>query len=317
MPTIVTLGEAMVVFTSEDCIPLQYSTFFRKGLGGAEANFAVGVRRLGFDVGWISRIGDDPFGDFIIKNLKSEGVDTSRVKIDKNHPTGIYFKERRNSLITNAYYYRKGSAASFMTPDDLDENYISSAKILHITGITPALSNTCRATVYKAIEIAKAYNIMISFDPNIRLKLWKKDEYRKVLLDIARYANIILSGLEEGKLLFGIKEPEKVGKKFLDIGANIVVLKLGSEGAMIVTADRTIYQPSPKVIEVDSIGAGDGFDAGFIVGLLQGWQLEECLKLGNEVGAIVASTKGDMEGLPTMEELEAFRRKITNMGDMR
>ncbi|MDK2823704.1 MAG: 2-dehydro-3-deoxygluconokinase [Clostridia bacterium] len=101
MPTVVTLGEAMVVFTSEEYIPLEYATSFKKGWGGAEANFAVGVRRLGVDVGWISRIGKDPFGNFIIKNLKSEGVDVSGVKIDEDHPTGIYFKEKRNSIIAN------------------------------------------------------------------------------------------------------------------------------------------------------------------------------------------------------------------------
>jgi len=313
MPTVVTLGEAMVVFTSEEYIPLEYATSFKKGLGGAEANFAIGVRRLGVDVGWISRIGKDPFGNFIIKNLKSEGVDVSGVKIDEDHPTGIYFKEKRNSIIANVYYYRKGSAASFMVPEDLDEGYIASAKILHITGITPALSDTCRATVYKAIEIAKSHNITISFDPNIRLKLWKDNEYKRVLLDIAQYADIVLPGLEEGKMLFGITEPESIAKKFLDMGAKIVALKLGNKGAMLVTQEQTIYQLSSKVKEVDPVGAGDGFDAGFIVGLLRGWELKECLRLANDVGAIVVSTKGDMEGLPTMEEVEIFRGNMVHI----
>lgn len=313
MPTVVTLGEAMVVFTSEEYIPLEYATSFKKGLGGAEANFAVGVRRLGWDVGWISRVGKDPFGNFIIKSLKSEGVDVSRVKIDEEHPTGIYFKEKRNSIITNVYYYRKNLAASFMTPEDLDEDYIASAKILHITGITHALSYTCRATVYKAIDIAKAHNIMVSFDPNIRLKLWEDVEYKEVLLDIAQYADIVLPGLEEGRMLFGILEPEAIAGRFLDMGAKIVALKLGDKGAMVVTQEQTIYQPSSKVNGVDPVGAGDGFDAGFIAGLLNGWELNECLRLANDVGAIVAATKGDMEGLPTIEEIEIFRTRMSDV----
>lgn len=310
MPEVVTLGEAMVVFNPDDYLPLDYVHSFTKGMAGAEANFSIGIVRLGHEAGWISRIGDDPFGRFILKSLKGEGVDVSKVKIDSEHPTGIYFKERKSARNINVYYYRKGSAASFMSPEDLDEGYISSAKLLHITGITPALSQTCRETVYRAIQIAKEKNVTVSFDPNIRLKLWNIQECRKTLLDIAKYADIVLPGRDEGGFLLDTDDPETIAKAFLDLGARVVAVKLGPEGAMAMTDNEVMYDSAPDVAVVDTIGAGDGFAAGFITGVLNGWDIKQCLRLANDVGSIVVSSSGDVEGLPTMEEVEIFRGNI-------
>lgn len=310
MPEVVTLGEAMVVFNPSDYLPLDYVHSFTKGMAGAEANFSIGIARLGHEAGWISRVGDDPFGRFILKSLRGEGVDISRVKVDGEHPTGVYFKEKKSARNINVYYYRKGSAASFMSPEDLDEEYIASAKLLHITGITPALSLSCRDTVYRAMQIAKKNGVMVSFDPNIRLKLWSIEECRKTLLDIAKYVDIVLPGQEEGKHLLDTDNPEEIARSFLSLGAKIVVVKLGPKGAMAMTDKETVYDSAPDVPVVDTVGAGDGFAAGFITGVLNGWDIKRCLRLANDVGSMVVASNGDVEGLPTMEEVEVFRGTI-------
>lgn len=145
----------------------------------------------------------------------------------------MLFKERYQRSNPNVYYYRKNSAASSLSPEDIDEEYIKQAKILHITGITPALSESCRRAVYRAIEIAKENKILVSFDPNIRLKLWTVDEARKILVDIASKADIVMPGLDEAELLLGLTNKDDVADFFLNKEAKIVAVKLGSEGCYI------------------------------------------------------------------------------------
>lgn len=171
MPEVVTLGETMVMMNPVTSGPLQYINQFTKQIGGAESNFAIGVVRLGHTAGWISKLGKDELGKYVLSFIRGEGVDTSRVKFTADAPTGLFFKERRKFGESKVYYYRKGSAASLMGPEDLDPEYISSAKYLHITGITPALSESCHLAVKEAIKIAKNHGVKVCFDPNIRLKL--------------------------------------------------------------------------------------------------------------------------------------------------
>ncbi|ADQ06244.1 PfkB domain protein [Caldicellulosiruptor hydrothermalis 108] len=307
MLDVVTIGEAMVVFNPTASGPLRYVNNFVKKVGGAEANFAIGIVRLGHKAGWISKLGNDEFGKCILSVIRGEGVDTSQVKFDPEAPTGIYFKEIREYGETKVYYYRRGSAASRLTPEDLDPDYIGSAKYLHVTGITPALSESCYLTIKEAIKIAKSRGVKISLDPNIRLKLWSKEQARRVIMELAEQADIVLPGITEGEILVGEKNPENIAKKFLDLGVSIVVVKLGEKGAYYATKDESGYVsgfPIEKV--VDPIGAGDGFAAGFIAGLLKNYSLKEAVKLANAVGAIATTVIGDFEGLPTMEEVEAF-----------
>lgn len=308
MPEVITLGETMVLLSPICSGSLQYVNYFQKQIGGAESNFAIGIVRLGHSAGWISRVGDDPFGRYMVSFIRGEGVDTSGVKVDSDAPTAVYFKEFHENREPKVYYYRAGSAASRMGPDDIEEDYIRDAKILHITGITPALSKSARDTVYKAIEMARGFDILISFDPNIRRKLWSNEECRDTLLDIASKSDIIMPGLDEARFLLGEGEPEDYCVKFLDMGIKTVAIKMGKDGCIV--ADRKIIQKVEgrtvaKV--VDPVGAGDGFDAGFITGILNGWNIIDSAKLANDVGAFVITVNGDVEGLPTMREIKEFR----------
>lgn len=304
---VITFGESMVLFNPESEGHLRYVNSFSKDLAGAESNVAIALSRLGHQSGWFSKLGDDEFGRYITMSIRGEGVDVSRVKLDSTRNTGLIFKERYLGDDPSVYYYRKNSAASSLCVDDLDEEYIKSAKIIHITGITPAISESAREMVFKAIDIAKENGVKISFDPNIRLKLWSIDEAKEVLLKIASKADIILPGVSEGEMLLGTNNPEEIADKFINLGCGIVAVKLGKNGCLIATKDEKIYvkgYPIEKVI--DSVGAGDGFAAGFLSGILRGVPLKECGELANGVGAMATLVKGDMEGYPLYSQLMEF-----------
>ncbi|MGY4111904.1 sugar kinase [Aeribacillus sp. SP014] len=313
---VVTFGETMVLFTSELMLPLEYNDRFYKQIGGAESNVAIGLRRLGHSVGWFSKLGNDPFGRYIHKFIRGEGVDTSRCIYTDEAPTGIFFKEKYSATNLKVYYYRKNSAASLLSPDDLDEDYIASAKILHLTGITPALSPTCRETVFKAIEIAKKNEVKIVFDPNIRLKLWDKEKAKSVLLEIAKEAEIILPGLDEGEILSGRKTPEEIADFFGK--EKTVIIKIGKKGAYYQSKNESGYVEGFPVSQiVDPVGAGDGFAAGVISGILRNESIYSAVKRGNAVGAMAVGMSGDVEGLPRSEELEEFIKGVISLQDVK
>ncbi|KXG44367.1 sugar kinase [Tepidibacillus decaturensis] len=302
---VVTFGETMVLFNPEQMLPLEYNHKFMKQIGGAESNVAIGLKRLGHSVGWFSKLGNDPFGRYIHKFVLGEGVDTSRCIFTDEAPTGLFFKEKRSATDIRVFYYRKNSAASLIRPEDLDEEYIASAKILHVTGITPALSSSSRDTVFKAIEIAKKRGVKIVFDPNLRLKLWSKEEAKEVLLTMAKEADVILPGLDEGELMTGKLTPEEIAEELSFGQAKTIVIKLGEKGAYYQSDTERGYVEGFKVSQiVDPVGAGDGFAAGVISGILQNELLENAVRRGNAVGAIVVGVNGDVEGLPTKDEVE-------------
>lgn len=304
---VVTFGETMVLFNPDNLGPLRYVNNFSKSIGGAESNVAIALTKLGHKVGWFSKLGNDAFGKYIQSVIRGEGVDVSRVTFDDDNKTGILFKERFQHANPNVYYYRRDSAASRITLDDLDLDYIKSAKILHLTGITPALSESARKAVFEAIKIAKENNIVVSFDPNIRLKLWKTDEAKKVILDIAKKADIILPGCDEGKIILGTEDPELIGEKFIELGCKIVVVKLGDKGCYVASENEKSYVEGYAVKRVeDTVGAGDGFAAGFLSGYLRNLPLKECAQYANGVGAMAILVKGDMEGFPDIDQLESF-----------
>lgn len=307
MPEVVTLGETMVCLNPLSQGPLRYVPLFQKSVAGAESNFAIGVARLGHSAGWISRVGDDEFGRCVVSFVRGEGVDTSRVKLDPTAPTGIYFKELVGAEDPKVYYYRQGSAASRLSPADLDEGYLASARYLHLTGITPALSESCLATVQAAQVMARGHGVSVVLDPNLRLKLWTIEEAREVIAGLLAGTDIFLPGLEEGQRLFGVGEAEEVADAALAGGARMVVVKLGVAGAYLATPETRVHVPGfPVSRVVDTIGAGDAFAAGFVAGLLKGLPAPEAVRVGNAAGARAVAVLGDVEGLPTWEELQAF-----------
>jgi len=308
MLDIVTMGEVMVQFNPVTTGPLRHVTYFEKHAAGSEANFAVGMARMGFKAGLITRVGNDEFGKYIINVLKSEGIDVSRIKIDKEAPTGIYFIQRGYPIPgrSSVLYYRKGSAASRISIDDVDPKYIKQAKLFHLTGITPALSVSCREASFKALEIASRNNVTVSIDTNIRLKLWNEEEAKKTLIPMLEKADIILIEPEDAEILIGEKEPEKISDTLLSMGAKIVVTKLGEEGAVASTKEKTVRKQGFRVPVVDVIGAGDAFAAGFISSIMRGWSLEEALEIGNAAGALVVTVRGDIENLPSLDDVRKF-----------
>ncbi|MBU3184937.1 sugar kinase [Clostridium estertheticum] len=304
---VVTFGESMVLFGPDSSGPLRYVQNFNKSIAGAESNVSIALAKLGHKVGWFSKLGDDEFGRYIQSTIRGEGVDVSRVIFEPGKNTGILFKERFMHSNPNVYYYRKGSAASDLKAEELDESYIKDAKILHITGITPALSESCRKTLFKAIEVAKANKVLVSFDPNIRLKLWTKEEAIPVMIEIAKLSDIIFPGIDEGEMLLGFTKPNDIADSFIKMGCSVVAVKLGEEGCYIADKDRGLYVNAYKLENPqDTVGAGDGFAAGFLSGMLKKLNLKECGEYANGVGAMAVLVKGDMEGYPNYEQLMAF-----------
>lgn len=306
MLDVITMGETMVAITSDNSHSFKYANQFSKHIAGAESNFAIGVQRLGLKSGWISSLGKDPLGDYIEFFVRGEGVDVSQVKRDENYNTGLMIKDIINQKKANVYYYRENSAASRISPKDIDENYIKQAKFIHLSGITLALSDKTKESLLKMISIAKKNNIQVSFDPNLRQKLWAdKLKMKKEVLDIIKKSDILLPGVEEGKILLGISSPEKIIKEFYEIMGGLVVLKLGEEGALYYRGNEIVHIPAYKIETViDPIGAGDAFAAGLISGLLKKMDIKEAVKLANMVGAYCVTVKGDIEGLPTWEQIE-------------
>lgn len=186
-----------------------------------------------------------------------------------------------------------------MDNKDLNQEYIAQAKYLYITGITPALSESCYEMVLQAISIAKKYGVKVIFDPNLRKKLWTEEQAREALLRISSQADIVLPSITEGEFMFGESCPNKLGELFLDRGASLVVIKVGSEGAYFFSKNQSQLVPGFPVEQVvDPVGAGDGFAAGFISGLLDHLSIDKAVERGNAVGAMVTMVNGDVEGLP-------------------
>lgn len=304
---VVTFGETMVLFNPETQGPLRYVGTFTKSIGGAESNVAIALARLGHKAGWFSKLGGDEFGRYIKSTIMGEEVDVSRVKKDDTRTTGILFKERFSTVNPNVYYYRKGSAASHMTVEDLDMDYICSAKILHVTGISLALSEDVRETVFHAVKEARKRGVIISFDPNIRLKLWSKEEAREHILALARLSDIMFPGKDEAELLLGTDEPQEVCRLFQEMGVKTVALKLGKSGCYVKNEQEEGFVSGYTVDQpVDTVGAGDGYAAGFLSGYLDNLSLIECAKRANAVGAMATLVKGDMEGFPYRDQVEIF-----------
>ncbi|WP_223594443.1 sugar kinase [Neobacillus bataviensis] len=304
---VVSIGESMILFTPESKGLMRYASHFSSKVAGAETNTLIGLSRLGHCTGWISRVGRDEFGAALLAAVRAEGVNIDHVKQDSDAPTGIYFKELVNEDIARIYYYRKHSAASRISPGDLQEDYIRKAKYLYLTGITPALSESCEKTVFRSIELAKKSNVKIVFDPNLRRKLWEEEKARKTLLTIAALADIVLPGISEGQFLFDKAGYEDIAEEFLKLGASVVVVKLGERGAYFSTRHEAQLVPGYKVSRVvDPVGAGDGFAAGFLSGLLDGAPIKEAVLKGNAVGAVVTTVNGDIEGLPDRDLLASF-----------
>lgn len=301
---VISIGESLISLTPQSNGFLRHATSFIPRVAGSETNTLIGLSRLGHSTGWISKVGNDELGKMLLARVKGEGVDTSQVILDKSNQTGLFFKEIINGSDVRVTYYRKNSAAASLSENILNESYFEKAKYLFITGITPALSTDCRNAIFKSIQLAKENGLTIVFDPNIRRQLWKKEAARETILEIARKVDIILPGRSEGFYLFDTKDYKKIAEKFHSLGASLVVVKLGTEGAYYSTSDKSALVPGFYVeTEVDPVGAGDGFAAGLISGLLDNKNVRDSVVRACAVGALATKVNGDYEGLPDRELL--------------
>ena len=309
---VTTLGEALVVMDPLSKGPLKHVGTFEKHLGGAEFNVAVGLSRLGHRAGWAGSLGDDEFGEEILAFARGESVDVSRAALDPEAPTGLYFKEWRALGQLRVHYYRAGSAASRMRFDGLDLDYLLSGEILHLTGITAALSDSCHHLTSTLISAANERGVTVSFDLNVRHMLLKGRDPREVLGPLAARADLLFVSDDEAELLFGGGDPDHVQEARQDIRASTVIVH-GSEGAFAVEKNGVSEMPAYTVDVVDTVGAGDAFVAGFLSGRLRGWNTEECLDLANACGACAVTVPGDLKGLPTEREALALRRGLGSL----
>ncbi|MFL0711279.1 MAG: sugar kinase [Microcella pacifica] len=297
----VTFGETMGLFYSTDPGPLGHVGTARLGIGGAESNVAIALQRLGIPTTWVGRRGNDSVGDLVERELRAEGMDV--VAIRDPAQTGLMIKERRTSTVSRVWYYRAGSAGSRLAPGDMPEGLIERSGLLHVTGITPALSDTARDATFEAIKRANAAGVPVSFDLNFRSGLWSRRNARDTLAAIAAASDVVFAGSDEARIIVDGADDIDLARAISDLGPRQVVIKLGARGCIATIDDEDYMAPAMPVNVVDSVGAGDAFVAGYLAELLAGEDPSSRLATAVRAGAFACETAGDWEGLPSREEL--------------
>ncbi|MEK3984455.1 sugar kinase [Paenibacillus sp. FSL K6-3166] len=307
----VTFGEPMAMFYANETGPLHEVFSFSKALAGAESNVATGLSRLNHPTGYVTKLGEDNFGHFIAQAMKKENIDTANITFTKENSTGMLIKSKVVTGDPKVEYFRKNSAASKLSLVDFDEAYFNAAGHLHVTSISAALSKSCHEFSVHAMEFMKRQGKTVSLDPNLRPSLWPDTETMvKTINDLATRCDWFLPGLGEGKILTGLSTPEEIADYYLARGVSLVVIKLGPEGAYYKSAEGEGYVDGFKVEQVvDTVGAGDGFAVGVISAMLEKLPIVEAVKRGNAIGALAVMSPGDMDGLPTREELAKFMQQ--------
>ena len=309
-PEVVTLGETMAVLTSPAGVSLRMAASLDLSIAGAESNVAIGLARLGIATAWWGRVGDDELGRLILAKLAGEGVGVTDAIIDGAAPTGVMFKERRAADLVRVSYYRRDSAGSRFGPADVPDPLPASARHLHLSGITPALSDSCRQAVDRAITAARAAGLTVSFDVNYRSALWPAEVAGPVLREFAARADIVFAGRDEAALLLpdtrGATD-EELCRALLRLGPAETVLKLGGEGAVAVVDGVFYAAPAEAGPIVDLVGAGDAFVSGYLCGYLGGGGPAERLSTAVRTAAFALAAAGDWEGLPTRRDLDQWR----------
>lgn len=311
MSKIITVGEPMALFVAEQEGSLEDAERFTRFVAGAEVNFSIGMARLGHEVTYITKLGQDPFGKQIEKFFKQNNIDTTYVTYEPRYLTGMQWKQKVSKGDPEVFSARKNSAASHMGLDTIAELRWDGFEHIHLTGIPPALSEGCRKMVYELMAQAKARGIQISFDTNLRPGLWPdKQEMARVINDLACRADIVLPGIDEGRLLTGKEDVQDIADFYHAAGVKTVVIKLGAKGAYTSSGDQRFYTDGFRVEKVvDTVGAGDGFAVGVVSALLEGLPLQEAIRRGTAIGALAVMSPGDNDGLPDRAGLEAFMAK--------
>ncbi len=307
MPELLTIGETMAAFAPRENGPLCYIHDFTLRAAGSESNVAAGVCKLGHTAGWISRLGGDGLGRFILNAVRADGVDASHVPVVEGERTGAMVKEMSAGGETSVYYYRDGSAFSHYTPEMLDEGYLADCRVLYLTGITPLLGEGCLQAVQRALQAARAAGAMIAFDPNIRLKLWAGRDCAPLIRGLMLQSDIALLGVDEAQRLLGTGSPKEICEILFREGrVRMVAIKNGDQGAWAAVPGE-LYPIKPHPCRcIDPVGAGDSFNAGFLCGVLEEAPVLRCGEMGAVCGALATQTVGDTEGQPTRRQLDSI-----------
>ena len=303
------VGETMVLLTTPEVGRLRHAGSLTLGVAGAESNVAIGARRLGCPAAWAGRVGDDELGELVVSRIRAEGVDVDGVVRDPGAPTSLMLKERRTATMVRVRYYRRHGPGSRLQPADVDPARVAAAGVLHVTGITPALSDSARATVEHAVGVAVAAGVPVSFDVNYRSALWAPDQAATVCRDLAASADLVFASDDEAELLGLNGDPADLARGLADLGNGHAVVKLGERGAVAAVDGRVqVVEPVP-VRAVDPVGAGDAFVAGYLAETLAGRPVPDRLATAAACGAFAVTVPGDWEGLPSRDELATLTHR--------
>jgi 2-dehydro-3-deoxygluconokinase len=299
-PEILALGEAMVEFNQSSKDQPDYL----QGFGGDTSNFCIAASRQGARTGFVSAVGDDHFGRLLIDLWKTENVDTSMVRIDGGAPTGVYFVSH-GPAGHQFDYLRAGSAASRYAPRDLPLDAIAAAKVIHLSGISLAISVSACDAALAAIGHARANGVAVSFDTNLRLKLWPLARARAVMLEAIRQTDICLPSWDDVTDLTGLTGRDEIVDFLLAQGPRVVALKLGKEGSYVATPDERRVVPGRVVKAVDATGAGDCYGGAFIARIVAGDDPFEAARYANAAAALSTQGFGAVAPIPRREAVEA------------
>ncbi len=299
MADIIALGEPMVELNRP-----KGATHYAMGCGGDVSNALVAAARSGASTGIATAVGDDEFGRLLFALWAREGVNASTVKRDAAAPTGIYFVTHTEAG-HDFSYRRAGSAASLYGPEDLPRDALRAARILHVSGISQAISARAADAVFEAMAVAREAGVLLSYDTNLRLKLWPIARARAVIHEAMAGVDIALPGLDDAKLLVGLEDPDAIVDRYLAFGARVVALKLGSRGCLIATADQRLRVPPHRVEAVDATGAGDTFDGAYLAEYLVTGDPFRAGLYANAAAALATRGYGAVDPMPRRAEVLA------------
>ncbi len=309
---VITAGETMALVVPPSPGRLRHATSLSLSIGGAESNVAIGLARLGIPASWISVLGDDELGELVLHRLRAEGVDTSGVRRIADRATGLYLREEVAGRL-RVYYYRSGSAAATLSPNAFDPSMLQGAAFLHLTGITGALSQECAEFLPWAASTARDAGVRVSYDVNYRSRLWEPSAAQAATEALLPLIDVLFVGHDEANALWGW-ETDTALEQLSKIGPSEVILKLGADGCTAMINGEQQTSPGFPARQLDPIGAGDAFDAGYLAATLWGWAPEKRLRAANAMGAFCVQNLGDYEGLPNRRELDGFLEQIPDLG---
>ncbi|MER5430181.1 sugar kinase [Streptomyces sp. NPDC002588] len=294
---ILAVGEPMLEFNADADGTLESAGSFAVGYGGDTSNFTVVVARSGGRAGYVTRIGDDAFGTALMRLWEREGVGTEHVTREPGGRTGIYFIAR-GPAGHGFTYYRAGSPASRLAPGDVPEQAVARARLLHVTGITQAISTAACDAAFHAMTVARAHGTLVTYDPNHRPALWSQERARAVILRSLQLCDIALPNIDEGRMLTGEESPEAVLRALCVQGPRVVVLKLGEEGVLVAEDGKVTRVLAHRVTAVDASGAGDTFDGAFAARLVEGASPVEAARYAAVAAALTTTGHGAVRPIP-------------------